>query len=430
MSKMSDEILNEYIERLAAAGHSIPKSAAQDDTKKADQKHTKYRNEVYPRIDSLSIKDIEGLYGKKPEMTFEYEDNIMEAAHPDPLVMFPAYDKMNALVENENERQKINLNILRRPVSGLEFRRKYASELMQALVVVANDMDFRDNEPLRKLADDTIDHFRKEAGWLDDAEDWLQEKYRSVKDIVSGGGTGATVGAVACGLLGAFLGPEGALEGALAGAWGGAQLGTILGTAGGGLLAAIFKTGPVAKNVEINAKAAKNELDSLIADHPNDIFLTSLSTALQHIQLTANTYSALVSQVQSKGINQPGSTSDASLANAIGKRYIDEIDVLDRMIEVFLTNARSGKYMSDSTGALEKIKEPISGIFGDALHHTMEAMETLEMLTKQAKASITHAQSLTGEATQEQSQAPATSTTPEQPGNNNLLGILNDYISQ
>jgi len=380
---MSDEILNDYIDRLRSAGH-LPKTAESKEL-------TKYKDEVYPRMDSQSIKVIEKLYKVKPEMTVKYEDNIMEAAHPEPLVMFQADDKINALVENENERQKINLNILRRPVSGLEYRRKYAIELMQTLVAIANDMDFQDNEPLRKLADNTITHFQKEAGWLDDAGEWIKNKLTDAKDIGGGAVSGTAIGAIAGGLIGAFGGPEGIL----AGAWAGSKVGGALGGIGGGVLSAIFKTGPLARNVQSNAKTAQSKLDSLIKDHPGDIFLTSLSTALTHIQQTAGTYSSLVDQMHQ------GSQSDAALAEKTGQEYIREIGTLDRMIDVFLANARAGKYVSNSSDWVEKLESPFKGIFGDALHDTIESMEVLETVSHEARDSIIGTKQLVASATQE-----------------------------
>lgn len=428
MSKISDEILNDFIARLEANGHSITSKAEHKfKDQKIDQEHTKYRNDVQPRADSLSIKDIEGLYGKDISMTYEYENNIMEAAHPKPLVMFPAYDKMNALVENENERQKINLNILRRPVSGLEFRRKYANELMQALVAVANDMDFQDKEQLRKLADQTIHHFRKEAGWLDDIEDKAKSYLTEAKDIGEGAWSGEVLGTVGAGLIGGILGsfadPIIGPEGTLAGAWAGAKLGAKLGPFLGGISAALFKTGPTAKNIQINAKIAQDKLNRLISDHTSDLFLTSLSNELTHIQSTANAYSTLVEQAGSHG-----SGSDIAMAQKIGQNYANEIDNLDRMIGVFIANAKSGQYASGDGGALDKIKSTFTDIFGDKLTDTIRAMEVLETVSHQAKDGIADTQRLVqAAAARASSTAPTTTSEPDQ---SDLLKTLQQYIEK
>ena len=67
----------------------------------------KKKLEENPRADSLSAKDIEKLYNIKPNAPkdMEYKKNIIEDAHPTPMVICPAYDRINGLVENENERQ-------------------------------------------------------------------------------------------------------------------------------------------------------------------------------------------------------------------------------------------------------------------------------------------------------------------------------------
>src|SRR6185436_13688028 len=66
------------------------------------------------RADSLDISAIEALYGVKPNTPkdMEYKRNIIEDAHPNSVVVSPAYDKLNGLVENDQERQNIILNIL------------------------------------------------------------------------------------------------------------------------------------------------------------------------------------------------------------------------------------------------------------------------------------------------------------------------------
>jgi hypothetical protein len=107
------------------------------------------------RIGSLSIEQIAKLYHNKPE-TFkemEYEHNIMEIAHHHPVVTAPSYDKLNGLVENENEGQNIRARIIMKTPDGQLVQRKYAEELIMSLVRVANDLDNRNENTLCKLAD-------------------------------------------------------------------------------------------------------------------------------------------------------------------------------------------------------------------------------------------------------------------------------------
>jgi len=105
-----------------------------------------------PRWDSLSADEIAKLYNNKSE---GYKRNIIEQAHPESTVIAPSYDKLHGLVENENERQDITLNIImQEPEGGHLNQKKYAEkELIMSLVRIGNDLDNRNQEELRALAD-------------------------------------------------------------------------------------------------------------------------------------------------------------------------------------------------------------------------------------------------------------------------------------
>ncbi len=112
--------------------------------------------ETNPRMDSLSIEQIGKLYNNKPQ-TFkemEYKRNIIEIAHPESLVISPSYDKLNGLVENENEGQDIRIHISLKEPDGHLVNRKYAEkEFLLSLVRVANALDNSGQRDLRVLAD-------------------------------------------------------------------------------------------------------------------------------------------------------------------------------------------------------------------------------------------------------------------------------------
>lgn len=113
-------------------------------------------SETNPRFDSLTIEQISKLYNTKPEAPkdMEYKRNIIEDAHPDSVVIAPSYDKLNGLVENENEGQNIRIRIVMKDPDGHLVNRKYARKnLLLSLVRVGNELDARNNEELRKLAD-------------------------------------------------------------------------------------------------------------------------------------------------------------------------------------------------------------------------------------------------------------------------------------
>jgi hypothetical protein len=103
---------------------------------------------------TLSADEIAKLYGIKPDSDIKYTRNIMEAAHPEPAVVSPAYDKINGLVENNNERQDIIINQLNMAPKGDGQVRKLAEkDLVLSLVRIANDLDNSGREDLRALAD-------------------------------------------------------------------------------------------------------------------------------------------------------------------------------------------------------------------------------------------------------------------------------------
>lgn len=115
--------------------------------------------EQNPRADSLSVKDIEKLYSVKPDSPkdMEYDRNIMEVAHPSSVVTSPAYDRINGLVENNNERQAILLKLVNKRNDGLLLQRKLAhKDFILSLVRIANHLDNTNNNELREFADSCL----------------------------------------------------------------------------------------------------------------------------------------------------------------------------------------------------------------------------------------------------------------------------------
>lgn len=155
------EIFDNFV-KIAQDKGLIAKSSPEEN--KADLEKTH-------RADSLSIEDIAHLYGVKPDAPADakYEHNIMERAHPDPVVIAPSYDKINGLIENNNERQNILLNIVNKTNDGQLLQRKLAKRnLLLSLVRVGNEMDNRGHDELRSLADvclrqSSAPQIRKEA---------------------------------------------------------------------------------------------------------------------------------------------------------------------------------------------------------------------------------------------------------------------------
>lgn len=142
----NSDILNNFI-KIAEEQGLIPLDAP-DKAKKKLEKN--------PRMDSLSADDLKKLYNVKPEQAKgnKYQRNIIEDAHPTSVIIGPSYDKLNGLVENNNERQDILLHILNKTPNGQLTNHKYAEKnLILSLVRIANDLDNHNQDQLRILAD-------------------------------------------------------------------------------------------------------------------------------------------------------------------------------------------------------------------------------------------------------------------------------------
>lgn len=153
MPRIQSEIMEEFLKSLNSVG-GIEALAAEE-----SPEIKKYRDSVEARMGSDDISSIEAMYGVKPETidSMEYEQCIMEAAHPDSVYIAPAYDKINGLVENNIERSNIMQNIVMKHPDGNYGGFKYAKqELVMELVRVANEMDARNREGLFKLADECL----------------------------------------------------------------------------------------------------------------------------------------------------------------------------------------------------------------------------------------------------------------------------------
>jgi hypothetical protein len=121
-----------------------------------DSNKSKNKLEDAGRADSLSADDIAKLYktNPKPIKDLEYKHSIMEVAHPNNVVVSPAHDKINGLVENNIERQNVMIRTVLKTPDGFKIQRKYAEkDFILSLVRTANDLDNRNEDQLRALAD-------------------------------------------------------------------------------------------------------------------------------------------------------------------------------------------------------------------------------------------------------------------------------------
>jgi len=147
---MSDsEVFNLYAELVEQQDQLIANAAK----KKEFSTRESLTSSMSKKKDDLSIYEI--MYGIKPkDLGADYENNLMEAAHRQPVIVGPSYDKINGLVENNIERQNIIVNLLNKKPDGIHTTHKLASlDLMKQLYRIAEHCDSKDQEQLTKLAD-------------------------------------------------------------------------------------------------------------------------------------------------------------------------------------------------------------------------------------------------------------------------------------
>ncbi len=127
----------------------------------------KTAEDTSPRYDTLSFDEIKALYGVK--IPGESEKSILEQAHPNSVIISPAYDKVNGLVENLQERHNIMVGIAKKPVNGLLTQHSYAAtqqNLLNELIKVAFLLDRENEIDLMVLADSCSERLTKIANPL------------------------------------------------------------------------------------------------------------------------------------------------------------------------------------------------------------------------------------------------------------------------
>lgn len=116
-----------------------------------------------PRNDSQDLSAIELLYGVKPNP--EEKKDILDQAHPKPVIISPAHDKVNGLVENLKERQNVMVGIATKPNNGMLTNHIYAqaNELLDELLKLGCFLDNKNDLELMKLADSCSERLSKKA---------------------------------------------------------------------------------------------------------------------------------------------------------------------------------------------------------------------------------------------------------------------------
>lgn len=105
------------------------------------------------------------LYGLNPSGD---EKDLLDQAHPDPVIYAPSYDKLNGLIENLKERQNIMIGIVHKPPQSRLTSSKYAApiqNLSDELIRLGFQMDNANENELRILADQCAERIQKQA-WI------------------------------------------------------------------------------------------------------------------------------------------------------------------------------------------------------------------------------------------------------------------------
>jgi len=133
------EIFDEYVKIMTDKGF----------VKKADllTQHDKENDSDY-------AEKIKALYGIDIKLN-DSNKEIIEQAHPESVIIAPSYDKLNALVENINERHNVMVGIVNKTPNGNLTQHRYASkDLLDELIRLGFDMDNAGEDSLSKTADE------------------------------------------------------------------------------------------------------------------------------------------------------------------------------------------------------------------------------------------------------------------------------------
>lgn len=104
-----------------------------------------------PRIDSLSIEDIENLYHVKPNGK-DYD--MLDIAHPNSCYFSDAHDKLNGRIPNQREQNSEIIGKITHPTNGLLEQTIYAqASLMDEVIKIGFQMERESVEDLTDLAD-------------------------------------------------------------------------------------------------------------------------------------------------------------------------------------------------------------------------------------------------------------------------------------
>lgn len=280
------------------------------------------------------LSDIELLYGISPDG--KKSKDILEEAHPETAIIGSAYDAMNAVVENLNQRQSIMTHIALKTPNGKTVQRRYveaSNELLNTLISTGFELDNNDEPELMKLADSCAERINKVA-----------------------------------------IGPL-----ALIG-WIAAGIGSV-----SGLGYYFTQAGPLIQNIEENAKILLNE----ISDLKNKSYSADLIKLVEHIRSLNNKFIKLLSELSSiqRKIQNAFIKNDLNEIVAIQNSAQPKVDAIFEIINqlegsksqlgAFKANVESEKDSDVEDQWVRKIKVVWDFAVGTADDDVIKAIESL-----------------------------------------------------
>lgn len=321
----NSEIFNSYI-KIATASDA-------DDSKKA--------LDANPRADSLTKERIGELYNVTNDTPkdMQYKRNIMEDAHPGSYIAAPAYDRLNALVENNNQRQDIMLRIVDKRTNGLLTQHKYAQdELVLSLVRLANYLDNKNETELASLADDCLEDLKKKVAF-------------EFSDLLSGTGTEAAVNPLLSAIrtdiltIPLALGIAAVVPGLSVGL-GAAQAGAYVGAIGGAFFSYLFGTEPVANDIAAAASHVKEAIKDVeqptmffkgVRNSENKELLSNLEKSANNLVVLSKNYANAMTEFGNQLLDSKHEEFDKlkSLKSQISGPVAEKRKILKQAIDQF-----------------------------------------------------------------------------------------------
>lgn len=366
-NNFNSDIFNAYAKIAEEQGLVSTSEVESDKSKKILEKN--------PRTDSLTQERIAKLYNVVTDAPKDmgYKRNMGEVAHKEPVVIAPAYDKLNALVESDNERQDILLHIVNKRTNGLLTQHKYAQdELIRTLVKIANHMDNIDQTDITKLADECLEGFKKKSDFNIGKffSDLVFHPPAAARPII-GGLKGAALG----GLIAVLL-PEAALPALIIRALPGLfSAGAVFGNL-------LLGMGPRVISLNENCDLANKAIKDLINTKTlSQISVNKLNKLIKQIDLVKSKADSFYKELENaSSMNNAQLMDKKEDIKQIDQEFSDQIHNLKDMIDQYneYKSTLQTEYDSKKTDILVRMRDygPFPGIMNDVLS-TNDAVDSL-----------------------------------------------------